>query len=365
MGKTPKGRASGQEKSRAPRKGSHNDLMRASKLYMGIGVFVVMIIMFRISYFSHDGSAQTDDFSSRRASQESIPKETIVTKQPPQETIVTKQRQAPPQREAPEQTGHRVKVWDYKINAEYPHNTKAFLQGLLYHSGKLYESTGMYGETTVREVELKTGRVLKQTAVGRQHFGEGLALWQGNLHQLTWRSSKGFRFDIGTLQKVSEFDTPYTDGWGLTHDGTHFIATDSGTDLLFMDPATMREVRRVTVTDAGRPVTMINELEFIDGEVYANVFTFDCIARINPRDGVVNGWIVLDDILKRANKWVPNQKNDNCLNGVAFNNDTGNIIVSGKRWPSVFEIVLLENDKADIARVRDLCTPKSNIFHRL
>ena len=195
-----KGRSTGRDE-KVNTKGTHNETMKTSKLlYMGIGVFVVTIIIFNYSSYSsyHDGVDRKEDVSSRRASHASPAKETIVTKQSPKEIVVTEQRQVPVPGDAPEQTGHGIRVWDYKINAEYPHDTKAFLQGVLYNSGKLYESTGMYGETTVREatiqllfmmrscklephrcqVELKTGRVLKQTAVGRQHFGEGLALWQ-------------------------------------------------------------------------------------------------------------------------------------------------------------------------------------------
>jgi len=268
---------------------------------------------------------------------------------------------------APESTVDQgpPQVWGYQIKAEYPHDPHAFLQGLLYHEGYLYESTGMFGESSVRKVEMNTGKVLLQTDMPRSYFGEGLTLWGDQLMQVTWRTNQGFRYDLQTLKQVGDFQHPYQDGWGLDHNGKELIMTDSGTDLLFLDPGTLNEVRRVTVTDAGEPVEMVNEIEFIDGEVFANFFGSDCIARVDPLTGKVKGWLVLDDILARVGKSVQNRKNDNILNGIAWNKDTKRLLVSGKRWPSLFEIEMIQDTTANLEQVRDSCIPKRNIFHRL
>ena len=195
------------------------------------------------------------------------------------------------------------------------------------------------------------------------------SLYQDEILSLTWRSPRGFRFDLKTLKMRSEFKTPYKDGWGLAFDGKHFIVTDSGTQLFFLDPETMQEVRRVTVHDDDRDIEMVNELEYINGELYANIFQKECIARIDPESGKVKGWIVMDDILDRVGKAqvVPNRLNDNVLNGIAFNTKPKNLLVSGKRWPSMFEISLREHKLDghwDLAHVRQKCIPAMNVFRR-
>ncbi|WP_375767236.1 glutaminyl-peptide cyclotransferase [Archangium gephyra] len=187
-------------------------------------------------------------------------------------------------------------VSGFTVVQSWPHDPNAYTQGLVYRDGKLYEGTGLNGQSSLREVELETGAVLRRHPLERQYFGEGIALFKGRLYQLTWRSQVGFIYDAATFQQVGRFEYP-TEGWGLTDDGTSLIMSDGTSTLRFLDPATLAVRRTVRVTDAGREISLLNELEFVKGELYANVYMQNDIARIDPATGRVTGWIHLTGLL--------------------------------------------------------------------
>jgi glutamine cyclotransferase len=211
---------------------------------------------------------------------------------------------------------------------------QAFTQGLVYEGGYLYESTGQYEKSSVRRVELQTGHVLQQRQLAPEHFGEGLTAWSSTLVQLTWETQVGFVYDRDTLRRTSSFAYK-GEGWGLTHDSTHLIMSDGTATLRFLNPDTFAETRRLVVTDAGIPVTDLNELEYINGEVYANVWRTDFIARISPQTGRVAGWLNLSHLLSKAER-----RDDNVLNGIAYDTAGGRVFVTGKLWPRLFEIAI-------------------------
>jgi glutamine cyclotransferase/nitroreductase len=228
-------------------------------------------------------------------------------------------------------------VSGYRVVNTYPHDRTAFTQGLIFKDGALYESTGQYGESEVRKVELTTGRVLQRTRVDKKYFAEGLTDWNGTLVQLTWTSGVGFVYDRETLAFRQTFR--YSgEGWGLTHDGTRLIVSDGQAKggLRFLDPVSFVETGRVIVHNGTAAVEHLNELEFVKGEVWANVWHTDRIARIDPKTGNVTGWIDLKGLLKRGE--VTN--GEAVLNGIAYDAATGRIFVTGKLWPKLFEIAL-------------------------
>eukprot|EP00898_Chlorokybus_atmophyticus_P007551 jgi/Chlat1/7798/Chrsp66S07258 len=252
------------------------------------------------------------------------------------------------------------KLYTYDVVAQYEHDPTAFTQGLAWAgNGLLYESTGLRGRSSVREVELASGRVLKQTKVPSQYFAEGLTLWRDRLLQLTWLTGTGFVYETSTLKKTFTFQTPYNDGWGLTHNGSLLILTDSGSTLNFIDPNTFKEVRQVQVHDDGRAVTWLNELEFVNGEVWANVWQHDCIARVSPDTGRVVGWILLHG-LQEAMQRERGARNADVLNGIAWDPDNDRLFVTGKLWPLLYEIKLRQIEwppELDLANARNLCIP--------
>jgi glutamine cyclotransferase len=229
----------------------------------------------------------------------------------------------------------RAPVYGYRVVNTYPHDPQAYTQGLIFRDGVLFESTGLYGRSTLRKVKLETGEVLQQERVDPKYFAEGLADWSGRLIQLTWQSKIGFVYDRATfrLQRTFAF---IGDGWGLTQDGTRLIMSD-GTDVLrFLDPATFQVRSRLPVKDAGVPVAELNELEYVRGEIYANVYMTNRIARISPQSGRVLGWIDLTGLLSPVYRLAP----DDVLNGIAFDPEKNRLFVTGKRWPKLFEITL-------------------------
>ena len=229
-----------------------------------------------------------------------------------------------------------VEMSGYKVVASFPHDTDAFTQGLIFRDGFLYESTGRYGESSLRKVELATGRVVQQRKVNQRYFAEGLTEWQGRLIQLTWRESVAFVYDLATLADERTF-TYAGEGWGLTHDGTRLILSDGSDTLTFLDPATFQVTGRIAVKDRGAPVRDLNELEFVRGEIYANVWQTDRIARIAPATGEVVGWIDLTGLLSAGHR--PAQ--DAVLNGIAYDSAGNRLFVTGKLWPSIFQIELV------------------------
>lgn len=227
--------------------------------------------------------------------------------------------------------------YDITIVKTYPHDPDAFTQGLIYADGFLYESTGAYQrDSTLRKVDLETGKVLKKQTVPRQYFGEGLTLWQGKLIQLTWRSGIGFVYERDTFQKVDEFKYK-GEGWGITHDGKSLIMSDGSAVLRFLDPESYQEMRQVVVLDQQLPIRNLNELEYIKGEIFANIWQKDMIAIVSPENGKVLGWI---DLSSLRNALGPVQKAE-ALNGIAYDAARDRIFVTGKLWPKLFEIKLV------------------------
>ncbi|MFL5350207.1 MAG: glutaminyl-peptide cyclotransferase [Hyalangium sp.] len=224
-------------------------------------------------------------------------------------------------------------VSGFEIVQRWPHDPKAFTEGLLYRDGRLYESTGLNGSSDFREVDLETGQVLRSRELDQKYFGEGLALFGGKLYQLTWRSQVGFTYDAATFQPTGQFS--YTgEGWGLTDDGTSLIMSDGTSTLRFLDPATLAVQRTLKVTDEGREVTQLNELEYVKGEIYANVWRTNLIARIDPVTGHVTGWVDLTGLLAPSER----SGNEDVLNGIAYDAATDRLWVTGKLWPRLFEI---------------------------
>ena len=200
-----------------------------------------------------------------------------------------------------------------------------------YLNGNLYESTGLNGRSSIRKVKLETGAVLQQRAISRDYFGEGLTIWKSTVIELTWQSQVAFVYDRDTFEPRRMFSYP-GEGWGLTHDATNLIMSDGTADLRFLDPETFKERRRVTVTDGGRPVPRLNELEYVKGQVFANIWTTDDIVRIDPGSGRVLGRIDLRGLL--AESPTPTD----VLNGIAYDQAGDRLFVTGKLWPKLFEI---------------------------
>lgn len=237
----------------------------------------------------------------------------------------------------------RVPVYSYEIVNTYPHDATAFTQGLVFHQGALYESAGNYGRSSLRKVELETGRVLRKVDVPSQYFAEGLALFNGRLLQLTWQEFTGFVYDLETFQQQGTFS--YTgQGWGLTQDGTSLIMSDGTNQLRWLDPQTFQVQRTLSVTDRGKRIELLNELEYVNGEVWANIWYTDRLARINPANGSVTGWIDLTGLLP-----VADSARADVLNGIAYDAAGNRLFVTGKWWPKLFEIRLKTN-KPEVRR---------------
>jgi glutaminyl-peptide cyclotransferase len=229
--------------------------------------------------------------------------------------------------------GSKTPVAGYVVRHVYPHDRQAFTQGLQYHDGFLYEGTGQEGLSSIRKLTLATGRPVQQVRVPSQHFGEGITLWNDQIIQLTWRSQIGFVYDRATLVRRRSFS--YTgEGWGLTHDGRRLIMSDGTARLRFLNPETLEETgTRLLVTDAGIPIKDLNELEWVGGEIYANVWRTNFIARISPATGRVRGWVDLSGLLTPAEA-----SQADVLNGIAYDAAKKRLFVTGKLWPKLFEI---------------------------
>jgi glutamine cyclotransferase len=227
-------------------------------------------------------------------------------------------------------------VYGYEVVRTYPHDPGAFTQGLIFLDGFLYESTGLNGHSSVRKVKLETGEVLQRKDVEARYFAEGLTDWQGTLVQLTWQTRIGFVYDLATFAQTRTFGY-LGEGWGLTHDAARLIMSDGSSNLRFLDPATLTETGHVAVTDRNQPVTRLNELEFIKGEVYANVWGTDSIVRINPDTGQVTGWINLAGLLPAADR----TPGADVLNGIAYDVARDRLFLTGKQWSKLYEIRLV------------------------
>jgi len=223
--------------------------------------------------------------------------------------------------------------YTFSVVNVYPHDVNAFTEGLVFDSGFLYESTGLYDNSSLRRVDLETGEVLQSVSLQAEHFGEGIAVVGDKVVQLTWQSHVGFVYDKTHLSLLQEFQYP-TEGWGLTYDGSRLIMSDGSANLYFLDPVTYQRIGQVEVHDTG-PVTELNELEYINGTVYANVWREEKIVVINPQNGQVTAWIDLTGIEDS------NQDPNNVLNGIAYDVDGHRLFVTGKMWPHIFEINMI------------------------
>ena len=227
--------------------------------------------------------------------------------------------------------------YSYKVIRSHPHDPKAFTQGLIYLDGYLYESTGLNGHSSLRKLNLKTGAVLQEYDLPAQYFGEGLTNWKDTLIQLTWKAQTGFVYDRRTFRLLRAFH--YTgEGWGLTRDGAHLILSDGSSKLRSLDPQTFDTVKSITVTDSGIEVHDLNELEYIHGRIYASVWQTNLIAIISPASGNVLAWIDLSGLRPASTRG----DSDAVLNGIAFDAAHNRLFVTGKLWPKIFEIRLVQ-----------------------
>ena len=228
--------------------------------------------------------------------------------------------------------------WGVNVVASYPHDPSAYTQGLTIYDGEMYEGTGQYGRSTLRRVELSTGVVERRKALRPEHFGEGIAVLNDELYQLTWKSGLAFVYDLESFALLRTFQID-GEGWGLTHDGERLILSDGSSELSFIDPASFEVIGRLSVRDAGQPVDQLNELEYIRGEIWANIWFDDRIVRISPDTGEVLGWIDLAGLYPRAQRGY-----EDVLNGIAFDPESERLFVTGKNWPRLYEIELVPGD---------------------
>lgn len=226
-------------------------------------------------------------------------------------------------------------TYGYRIAHTYPHDSRAFTQGLFYLDGKLYESTGQVGESTIRHVNIDDGRVLQSVPIPPGLFGEGIVNFGNEIISITWQGGQGYRWDLATLRRTGEWR--YSgEGWGLTQNGTDIIMSDGTSALRFLDPATLDERRRITVTLQGVELTQLNELEWVNGEIFANIWQQPRIARIDPATGRVTGIIDLGPLAAQNG-----DNRDSVLNGIAYDAQGDRLFVTGKYWPRLYEIDLV------------------------
>lgn len=229
-----------------------------------------------------------------------------------------------------------VPTYTYRVVKTYPHDRRAFTQGLVYIDGALYEGTGLYEQSSLRRVDLQTGAVQQQRDLDPKYFGEGIAVVGDRIMQLTWQSNVGFVYNRGSFEPIGQWNYQ-GEGWGLTYDGARLIMSDGTATLRFLDPQTLQETGRIEVADANGPVTRLNELEYVNGEVWANVWQTDRIARIDPQSGRVVGWIDLAGLLNAEDRVEP----VDVLNGIAYDMESRRVFVTGKLWPKLFEIEVI------------------------
>jgi glutamine cyclotransferase len=227
-------------------------------------------------------------------------------------------------------------VYTYEVIKAYPHDPTAYTQGLIFRQGILYEGTGLHGQSSLRRVALETGQVEQMITLPEQYFGEGITELNGKIYQLTWQEQTGFVYNLADFAQLAAFSYP-TEGWGLTHDGDRLIMSDGSEYLYFLDPETLQVVSQVTVSAEGLPVSRLNELEYVEGEVWANVYQTACIARIDPVSGQVLGWIDISGILPM--KDLPGSE---VPNGIAYDPAGQRLFVTGKFWPKLFEIKMVK-----------------------
>jgi len=227
-------------------------------------------------------------------------------------------------------TQEKIPVLSYEVVNTYPHDRKAFTQGLVFQDGFLYESTGLYGNSSLRKVELTTGKVLQMHSLPPELFGEGITIYNDQIIQLTWQSKIGLVYDKERFNLIQTFFYP-TEGWGITHNQKWLIMSDGSSQLYLLDPVSFKIVKQITVTANNKPVKGINELEYIQGEIFANIWPTNRIARISLVTGKVTAWLDLSGL-------VPLEQQVDVLNGIAYDEKTGRFFITGKFWPQIFEI---------------------------
>jgi len=232
-----------------------------------------------------------------------------------------------------------IPVYTYQVLNAYPHDQSAFTEGLVFEDGVLYEGTGLYECSNLRRVELETGKILQIRELPSQYFGEGITIYKNKIIQLTWKSHLGFVYDKYNFKLLQEFNYP-NEGWGITYDGNYLIMSDGTSILHFLDPETFEEISQIEVYEKDIPVTKINELEYVQGEIFANIWLTERIARINPLTGQVTGWIDLKGILSPEDR----SEEVDVLNGIAYDTKNNRLLVTGKFWPKLFEIELIKKE---------------------
>ena len=234
-------------------------------------------------------------------------------------------------------TAPAVQQYTVRIVKTFPHDPQAFTEGLFYDKGFLYESTGRNGTSWIRKVDLDTGKVVQSAKVASAYFGEGIAAWKGRIISLTWRTEKGFVWDQSTLHLKSSFSY-VGEGWGMTHDAQNLIMSDGTPVLKFLDPDKLSVTRQVMVTLDGKPLEQVNELEYVDGSILANIWMTRDIVRIDPKSGQVNGIIDLSALPEESH---PSADRDAVANGIAYDPDGKRLFVTGKLWPHLYQIELV------------------------
>ena len=238
--------------------------------------------------------------------------------------------------ETPAATPAAPRTYTYRVIESYPHSTDSYTQGLLFADGVMWEGTGEYGHSRLQRIDLETGRADVVATLPRSEFGEGIALLDGKIYQLTWENNKAYVYDAATGRQLRTF--AYAgEGWGLTTDGERLYLSDGTESIHVLDPETFRRERRITVTLEGEPVRFLNELEWIDGRIWANVYTTDQIVIIDPATGTVEGVVDLTGLLPQEDR----TRQTDVLNGIAWDAAGGRIFVTGKNWPKLFEIEIL------------------------
>jgi glutamine cyclotransferase len=233
-------------------------------------------------------------------------------------------------------------IYNYKIINIYNHDNTAFTQGLVYDDLNLYESTGLYGSSTLRQIDLKTGNIKKIYRISDKYFGEGITIWKDHLIQLTWKSNTGFVYDKANFSRIGDFYYP-REGWGITNDGQQLIMSDGSDTLYFLNPITYKDTGSIKVKNDSTPIYGLNELEFIKGNVYANVYYTSRIAIISPHTGEIAGWVDLQALVEREKRLC----NVGVLNGIAYDATRDRLFVTGKLWPELFEIEILAMNNSD------------------
>jgi len=231
------------------------------------------------------------------------------------------------------ESNETVASYSYEIVKIYPHDADAFTQGLVFRDGHLLESTGQEGQSSLRQVDLDSGQTLKKVDLAQQYFGEGMTVMNNKIYQLTWQHHIGFVYDYQTFERLGDFNYE-GEGWGLTTDGQSLILSDGSNRLRFLDPNTFRVVRTIAVTEKGKPVRQLNELEFINGEIYSNIWHATRIVTINPQTGAVDGSIDCSGLVSQSGA----HDEEAVLNGIAYDQASDRLFLTGKLWPKLFEV---------------------------